>query len=150
MSEQPVPAADAQRHQRAIEQLAPFAQLLERHDAPSIIRALDGVMRVQSEPPAPAAPPVFNTTINVPERSVTVQPANASVEIRNEGATINVPAAEPVVNVTAQAAPAEVRVVNEVQPAAVSLNLPARKSETEIVRDGNGRIIRSTTDERDA
>ena len=75
-----------------------------------------------------------------------------------EGSTIEVPA--PVVNennsveptpVTVQNTiePTQVTVHNEVQPAEVKVSLPKRKSETNIVRDANGEIKRSTTIEED-
>jgi hypothetical protein len=68
-------------------------------------------------------------------------------EVRVEGTVVNVPAQEaPVVNVTAQAAPAEVRVVNQVQPAAVTV--AARSLVTDVERDAQGRITRTTQRER--
>lgn len=90
-----------------------------------------------------------DTKVDVPERSVTVEGAQQTInvepavvknEIRNEGATINVPAAEPVVNVSA-AAP-EIRL--EVQPTPVMVNVPTRNTVTDVERDGQGRITRTT------
>jgi lambda family phage portal protein len=88
-----------------------------------------------------------DTHVTLPPTEVTVEPAPVNNEVRVEGTVVNVPAQEaPVVNVTAQAAPAEVRVVNQVQPAAVTV--AARSLVTDVERDAQGRITRTTQRER--
>ncbi len=96
-----------------------------------------------------------DTHVTVPERSVTIEPAQQSIhvapaevrnEIRVEGPTIDVAAAVPTVHVTAQAAPPEVHVVNQVHPAAV--NIPARHIVTEVERDAQGRITRTSATDK--
>lgn len=56
----------------------------------------------------------------------------------------------PVVHVNVEAAPAPtVHIVNEVQPAAVQVSLPSRKTETLVERDAAGQIVRATQVETD-
>jgi lambda family phage portal protein len=71
-------------------------------------------------------------------------------ELRADAPVINLPQqAAPIVNVTAQAAAPEVRIVNEVQPAKVTLHIPPRKTVSEVRRDAQGRaagVIQTETD----
>jgi len=96
-----------------------------------------------------------DTTVSVPERSVTfqagdthltVEPAPVNNEVRVEGAVVNVPAAEVrVINEVQPSPPAAVRVVNEVHPAPVTVTQSARPLITDIERDQKtGRITRTT------
>jgi len=55
----------------------------------------------------------------------------------------------PTVNFTAEVPPPTVNVTNEVKPAAVQVTLPARKTETAVVRDSQGNIVRATQIETD-
>jgi hypothetical protein len=56
----------------------------------------------------------------------------------------------PVVNVNNDVAAPVVQVHNEVQPAEVCVTLPNRKTETTVVRDRNGDIVKATQIETDA
>ena len=56
--------------------------------------------------------------------------------------------AAPVVNNTVR--PTPVTVQNDVQPAAVQLHLPSRKTETQLERDQYGNLVKATQIERDA
>jgi lambda family phage portal protein len=110
-------------------------QLGDLHTQVGALSARQPVINVQTGP----------TNVTVPERSVTVEPAPVTNEVRVEGAIVNVPAqSAPVVNVCA--APAEVRVVNEVQPAPVTVAIPESSTTENVVeRDDKGRIKRTTS-----
>lgn len=83
---------------------------------------------------------------------VTVQPAGVTlpeVVVHSHVAVPEAPA--PLVNVTAEVTPpaVHVAVTNDVQPAAVNLNLPPRKIETAVFRDAAGQIASATQIETD-
>lgn len=93
-----------------------------------------------------------DTNVSVPERSVTVEAAqvhvdvaappapDVKVEIRNEGAQVNVPAqAAPEVHV----APPEVRIINQVETPTVTVEVPTRTVVTDVERDSQNRITRT-------
>jgi lambda family phage portal protein len=93
-----------------------------------------------------------DTNVSVPERSVTVEAAqvhvdvaappapDVKVEIRNEGAQVNVPAqAAPEVHVAAP----EVRITNQVETPTVTVEVPTRTVVTEVERDAQNRITRT-------
>lgn len=85
-----------------------------------------------------------DTHVTVPERSITIEPAPVNNEVNVAGAVVNVPqGAAPAIHVTAQAAPAEVRIVNEVlpPPVEVSVQLPDRHTRSVVERDRDGRIV---------
>lgn len=104
---------------------------------------------------SPPAPPVFNlaATINLPEGlvKVDVQPA-ALPEVKVENLVTLPEAPAPVVHnaIHVPEAPAPV-VQNTVNlpETAITLNLPPRKTETVVVRDGQGNIARATQIETD-
>ena len=79
-----------------------------------------------------------------PPPQVTVQPP----EVIINNAVHVPPAPPPTVHVTAAPAPT-VNIVNEVQPAAVQVSLPSRKTETLVERDAAGQIVRATQVETD-
>lgn len=70
----------------------------------------------------------------------------AAPDVHVDGPTVNV--AAPVVNNTVR--PTPVTVQNDVQPAAVQLHLPSRKTETKLERDPYGNLVKATQIERDA
>lgn len=85
-----------------------------------------------------------DTHVTVPERSITIEPAPVNNEVNVAGAVVNVPqGSAPAIHVTAQAAPAEVRIVNEVlpPPVEVSVQLPDRHTRSVVERDRDGRIV---------
>lgn len=93
---------------------------------------------------------VVNNEVATPSVNVTNEVATPSVTVNNE-----VPA--PNVNVTNEVKPAPVSVAaptvnvhNEVKPAEVKVSLPSRKTETNVVRDRDGNIVRATQIETDA
>lgn len=132
----------------------------EQAGASSQTNALVSVLRAMAEQKAP------QFTVNVPEHGAGGGQVSMNFEVgqhmgdvidraadklaqRMHDMPINIQMPEqpaPVVNVAAP----EVRIVNEVQPAAVNVTaqMPARKTETVIERDGRGQIVRSTATEK--
>ena len=91
--------------------------------------------------------PVVNVSNEIHEREQPAPVVNVSNEIHErEQAPAVVNVAAPVVNVAAP----NVAVTNEVHPAEVKLDLPARKTETTITRDKAGNIAKATQIETDA
>ena len=94
------------------------------------IHLSEGMVKVDNvvQVPAQAVPEVtVHNTVQVPE-----QPT--------PNVTINAEVTPPAVNVA---------VTNDVQPAAVQVSLPARKTETTVARDNQGNITRATQIETD-
>lgn len=108
------------------------------------------VVNVTFEPPhAPVinipeqAAPVVNVTIEQPEAAI----INNVVNVPESQITVEAVMPEqkaPVVNI----APSVTNV--EVKPAEVNVNIPARKTDTTIIRDSAGNITKATQIERDA
>lgn len=86
------------------------------------------------------------TNVTVPERSVTVAPAQATINVQpaEVRAEIVTPPATVHVQVPPQPAP-EVRVVNEVAAPVVNVEAPPRQTVTDIQRDAEGRITRTVS-----
>ena len=135
---------------------ADLARLMEAAFLLAELSGMDAV-REESEPSrhtarhaaAPALPPVINISLPMTfaEGMVKVEPAAVNVENK-----INLPEqATPVVNFTAEVTPpaVNVQVNNDVQPAAVQVHLPARKTETVVMRDAQGQIASATQIETD-
>lgn len=119
-----------------------------------------------SDKPVPApvvnvAAPVINlgdTTITLPEQAApVVNVAAPGITVHNAlpeqpAPVVNIEVAAPDVTVhnalPEQPAPV-VNITNEVQPAEVNVNLPARKTETTVVRDAKGNIATATQIETD-
>lgn len=124
------------RHQRTMEQLTAGMLAIASREAPaSVVNVAAPVVNV--------APPEVRVENNIPEQPPQiVNVATAAPEIR-----IDVPQqAAPVVHVAAT----EVRVENNMPPPEVTVNLPARKTETTIERDGKGNITHASQIETDA
>lgn len=106
----------------------------------------------------PAPQPQINVhqapvTVNLPEiKNILPEQAAPQVEVHVEAILPEQAAPQVEVNVEAvmpeQTAPV-VNVTNEVQPAEVNVNLPARKTETTVVRDAKGNISTATQIETD-
>lgn len=112
------------------------------------VRAMVAEQRKEQPPAPPPSPPQINVTVNHPEQRHEhhVHVPAATVEVRNE---INTP--EPVVHVEAvlpelRAEAPQVHVVNQVQPAAVTVvdNHPTRAVQT-VERDADDEITRTVT-----
>jgi hypothetical protein len=112
------------------------------------VRAMVAEQRKEQPPAPPPPPPQINVTVNHPEQRHEhhVHVPAATVEVRNE---INTP--EPVVHVEAvlpelRAEAPQVHVVNQVQPAAVTVvdNHPTRAVQT-VERDADDEITRTVT-----
>lgn len=92
--------------------------------------------QVKEQPMLMAAPPMtFNVTM--PVQMPTPEATTVTVQMEAQPA--------PVVHVASP----NVEVTNDVQPAAVELSMPARKTVTEIERDESGDITRTTQTEMD-
>ena len=123
------------------------------------VRLETGAAAAFAEPAAPQpAPAIYlNVTapITIPEGMVrvetTVQPA-AAPEVRVENHLTLPDAPTPAINVAVQAPAAPAPVIHNaitVPETPVTLNLPPRKTETVVVRDGSGNIVRATQVESD-
>lgn len=116
------------------------------------VSRLEGMMAAQPRAAAPSNPtePVkVEIHNNIPQTTVqnVVEPTPVTV------AAPNVSVAAPQVTVEAPQVQVEaphIEVRNEVQPAEVNVNLPARKTETSIERDKSGNIVKATQIETDA
>lgn len=82
---------------------------------------------------------VVHNEVATPSVSVTNEVATPSVSVTNEVAT-------PIVNV----AQPNVHVTNDVQPAAVQLQIPSRKTETRLERDQYGNLVKAIQIETDS
>lgn len=121
-----------EQHSQSINAIADLAKTLaEKAPAPITINNTQPTIEVRNEIPEQQAPNI----------TVTNEVQTPIVEVRN---TIETP--EVSVNVAAP----EVRVENHVQPAEVALQLPVRKTETQVVRDKSGRIVNTIQTESDA
>lgn len=126
----------------------PNARLLIEAQA----RLVDAQAAAVSREPVAAAAPIINITNNIPQtqvtNSLTVEPTPVTVE--NQVRSPDVHVAAPVVNMASPevhvAAPV-VNIENNQPPAEVTVNLPARKTESDVRRDKNGNITHVTQTE---
>lgn len=146
------------------------ARLVEVMAAGYALAELKGLAAVRGEAtgrpvafaePAPQPQPAINLTVNLPADAIRIENAlhlpeqvapvvTVAAPVVTVNNAVEVPEqAPPTVNVTAEVAPPTVNVTNEVQPAAVQVTLPARKTETAVVRDSQGNIVRATQIETD-
>lgn len=102
-----------------------------------------GATEVRAEIAVPPAT-VVNEIHEREQPAPVVQVVNEIAERAQPAPVVNV--AAPVVNVAAP----NVAITNDVQPAAVTVALPARKTETTIARDKAGNIVKATQIEEDA
>ena len=115
------------------------------------VARLEGMVSAQprAAAPTPVEPVKVEIHNNIPQTTVqnVVEPTPVTVEAPQ------VSVAAPQVTVEAaqiQVEAPRVEVRNEVQPAEVNVNLPSRKTETSIVRDKDGNIVKATQIETDA
>jgi len=122
---------------------------------------LQAFARLETRMSAPAAPPsapTINVTNQMPATTVNNTVETPTVNVSVEPSQVNVPA--PVVNVQNSVEPTPmnvsvaaptVTVHNEVEPAPVEVNvsLPKRKTDTQIFRNADGDITRTTQVEED-
>jgi HK97 family phage portal protein len=105
-------------------------------------------VHIEAVMPEQAAPVVHNT-VNLPETSIHVEalmPAQAAPVVHN---TVLVEKPDPLtVNIAPQVVNIAPQVVN-VAPTEVVVSLPARKTDTTLIRDSQGQITRATQIERD-
>jgi len=101
--------------------------------------------------------PAVTVHSHAPKIDTTVHPSAPDVHVTNNQPAPQVdvkvePAAAPVVNVlnTVEPTPVEVKLEATLPPPEVTVNLPPRKTETTVLRDGDGNIVRATQIERDA
>jgi phage tail sheath protein FI len=131
--------------------------------------ALDGVVSnpvaaakpISTKPRNKPASKVMHTHIHVPP-PVAAAPISITNEIQPQQPPVvhvappNVTVTPAVVHVAApnvtieKSEPPVVHVTNDVQPAAVNVNLPTRKTTTTVFRDKNGAILGSEQIEKDA
>lgn len=107
---------------------------------------------------APAPPPVVNVaapevTIHLPEQTHQIDVAAPVVNVAPAEVTIqpqDIHVAAPAITVENRVEPTPVSIVNELPPPEVTVNLPARRTETTIERDRAGNIVRAEQLETDA
>jgi hypothetical protein len=142
----PVPEADPAADE---EQDQPQTQAMALIDAQ--INFLNAQRQAISAGPPRQEPVQVNIQNHIPqtvvENRVDAPIVNvAAPDVHVDGPVVNV--AAPVVNNTVR--PTPVTVQNDVQPAAVQLHLPSRKTETQLERDQYGNLVKATQIERDA
>lgn len=119
-----------------------------------LMEALNRIEVGMSNRPEPKPAEPVNVVINnhIPQTLVqnSIEPTPVEVHVDNKvdvpTPDVNVSVAAPEVTVAAPT----VTVQNEVQPAEVTVKLPARKTETTVERDSKGNIVKSTQIETDA
>jgi lambda family phage portal protein len=139
-----------QQQDQQVRALAILASLQEQMRGQQ--EAMQAAMAALNQKPADPVQLTINNHIpqtvvenSVQPSAVTVQnnieptPLNVSVQNNVEPTPLNVSVAAPTVEVH-----------NDVQPAEVNVNIPARKTDTTIVRDSSGNIVRATQIETDA